>query len=48
MMRIKSFVFMLAVALCALTAQAVDQTKMNQFIDDLMGKMTLPQLARHR
>ncbi len=32
---------MLAVALCALTAQAVDQTKMNQFIDDLMGKMTL-------
>jgi beta-glucosidase len=31
----------LAVILGCLTAQAVDQTKMNQFIDDLMGKMTL-------
>ena len=41
MMRIKSIVFTLAVALCALTAQAVDQAKMNRFIDDLMGKMTL-------
>ena len=41
MMRIKSIVFALAVALCALTAQAVDQAKMNRFIDDLMGKMTL-------
>ena len=40
-MRIKSIVFTLAVALCALTAQAVDQAKMNRFIDDLMGKMTL-------
>ena len=41
MMRIKSIVFTLAVALGALTAQAVDQAKMNQFIDELMGKMTL-------
>ena len=41
MMKFKSIVFTLAVALCALTAQAVDQAKMNQFIDDLMGKMTL-------
>ena len=40
-MRIKSIVFTLAVALGALTAQAVDQAKMNQFIDELMGKMTL-------
>ena len=40
-MKFKSIVFTLAVALCALTAQAVDQAKMNQFIDDLMGKMTL-------
>ena len=31
----------LAVVLGALTAQAVDQVKMNQFIDELMGKMTL-------
>ena len=31
----------LAVVLGALTAQAVDQAKMNQFIDELMGKMTL-------
>jgi len=31
----------MAVALCALTIQAVDQAKMNRFIDDLMGKMTL-------
>ena len=41
MMRINSIVITLAVALCALTAQAVDQAKMNRFIDDLMGKMTL-------
>ena len=41
MTRIKSIVFIVAVALTALTAQAVDQVKMNQFIDDLMGKMTL-------
>ena len=31
----------LAVILGYFTVQAVDQTKMNQFIDDLMGKMTL-------
>ena len=31
----------LAAVLGALTAQAVDQAKMNQFIDELMGKMTL-------
>lgn len=41
MMRLKSILTTLAVALAALTAHAVDQTKMNQFIDDLMGKMTL-------
>ena len=41
MMRLKSILITLAVALAALTAHAVDQTKMNQFIDDLMGKMTL-------
>ncbi len=40
-MRLKSILTTLAVALAALTAHAVDQTKMNQFIDDLMGKMTL-------
>ena len=40
-MKIKSFLIALALALAALTAQAVDQVKMNQFIDDLMGKMTL-------
>jgi beta-glucosidase len=31
----------LAIAMAAMTAQAADQTKMNQFIDELMGKMTL-------
>jgi beta-glucosidase len=31
----------MAVALGALSAQAVDQAKMDQFINDLMGKMTL-------
>ena len=40
-MKIKSFLIALALAFTALTAQAVDQVKMNQFIDDLMGKMTL-------
>ena len=40
-MRFKSFLLTLAVAFAALTAQAVDQAKMNQFIDNLMGKMTL-------
>ena len=37
----RSFLIVLAVALCSMTIQAVDQTKMDQFIDDLMGKMTL-------
>ena len=41
MMRLKSILITVAVALAALTAHAVDQAKMNQFIDDLMGKMTL-------
>ena len=41
MMRIKSMLITMAVALGALSAQAVDQTKMDQFINDLMGKMTL-------
>ena len=41
MMRIKSMLITMAVALGALSAQAVDQTKMDQFITDLMGKMTL-------
>lgn len=41
MMKLKSILFFVAVALGALTAQAVDQAKMNQFIDELMGKMTL-------
>lgn len=40
-MKFKSILITLAVAFAALTAQAVDQAKMNQFIDDLMGKMTL-------
>ncbi|MBQ3731362.1 MAG: beta-glucosidase BglX [Muribaculaceae bacterium] len=40
-MRLKSILITVAVALAALTAHAVDQAKMNQFIDDLMGKMTL-------
>ena len=37
----RSFLIVMAVALCSMTIQAVDQTKMDQFIDDLMGKMTL-------
>ena len=41
MMNFKSIVITLAVAFAAFTAQATDQAKMNQFIDDLMGKMTL-------
>ena len=40
-MKFKSIIITMAVALSALTAHAVDQAKMNQFIDDLMGKMTL-------
>ena len=41
MMRIKSMLITMAVALGALSAQAVDQAKMDQFIKDLLGKMTL-------
>ena len=41
MMRFRSIIFTLAVAFAAMTAQAADDAKMNQFIDDLMGKMTL-------
>ena len=41
MMKLKSILFFVAVALGALTAHATDQAKMNQFIDELMGKMTL-------
>ena len=41
MMRIKSMLITMAVALGALSAQAVEQAKMDQFINDLMGKMTL-------
>ena len=41
MMRIKSMLITIAAALGALSAQAVDQAKMDQFINDLMGKMTL-------
>ncbi len=40
-MRFKSILTTLAVAFAALTAHAVDQAKMKQFVDDLMGKMTL-------
>ena len=40
-MKFKSFLIILAVAFAAMTAQAADQAKMNQFIDELMGKMTL-------
>ena len=39
MMRFKSLFFMLLAL--AMTMQATDQAKMNQFIDDLMGRMTL-------
>ena len=31
----------LALAMAAMTAQAADNVKMNRFIDELMGKMTL-------
>ncbi len=41
MKTIKSILITLAVILGTLTVQAVDQAKMNQFIDELMGKMTL-------
>ena len=41
MTRFKSIILSLALVLAALTAQATDQAKMKQFVDDLMGKMTL-------
>ena len=41
MTRIKTILFTLALALGALTAQAADQATMDQFIDNLMAKMTL-------
>ena len=40
-MKYKSILLALAMVLGTLTVQAVDQTKMDQFINDLMGKMTL-------
>ena len=40
-MKFRSFLIALAMIMSYLTVQAVDQSKMNQFIDDLMGKMTL-------
>ena len=41
MMRFKSILLAMALACAFMSAQAVDQAKMNQFIDELMGKMTL-------
>ncbi len=41
MTRIKTILFTLALALGALTAQAADRATMDQFIDNLMAKMTL-------
>lgn len=40
-MKFKSFLVAMAMMCGALTALAVDQAKMDRFIDDLMGKMTL-------
>ena len=41
MMRFKSILLAMALACAFMSAQAVDQAEMNQFIDELMGKMTL-------
>ena len=41
MTRIKTILFTLALALGALTTQAADRATMDQFIDNLMAKMTL-------
>ena len=41
MMKYKSIFLTLALVVGTLTVQAVDQAKMDQFINDLMGKMTL-------
>ena len=40
MTRFKSLLMVLTVAFAAMSAYATDQAKMNQFIDELMGKMT--------
>ena len=40
-MKYKSILLTLAMVVGTLTVQAVDQAKMDQFINDLMGKMTL-------
>jgi beta-glucosidase len=40
-MKYKSILLALAMVVGTLTVQAVDQAKMDQFINDLMGKMTL-------
>ncbi len=41
MTRFKSLLLLLATVCAAMSAFAADQARMNQFIDDLMGKMTL-------
>ena len=41
MTRFKSLLMVLTVAFAAMSTYATDQAKMNQFIDELMGKMTL-------
>ena len=41
MMRFRKILMVMAVAVTAVSIQATDQAKMNQFIDELMGKMTL-------
>ena len=41
MTRFKSLLMVLTVAFASMSAYATDQAKMNQFIDELMGKMTL-------
>ncbi len=41
MTRFKSLLLVLATVCAAMSAFAADQARMNQFIDDLMGKMTL-------
>ena len=41
MMNYRTILVALAMAWGSLTIHAVDQVKMNQFVDELMGKMTL-------
>ena len=41
MMKFKSFLLAFALFCCGLAAQAFDQARMDRFIDDLMGRMTL-------